>query len=69
MRVFKPFASLIVNMKLILLITAVAAILTTTGCLVEEGGHREHVREHGEIRGEVVVAPPVVVVPTRIRVD
>lgn len=53
-------------MKKILLLTGVLTLLSATGCIVaEDGGHR-HERHDGP--GEVVVGPPVVVVP-EVRVE
>jgi hypothetical protein len=47
-------------MKKILFLSGIAALLTTTGCIVPEGGRDGHARyEHHD---EVVVGPPVVVV-------
>jgi hypothetical protein len=46
-------------MKTILLFTGFLTLLTSTGCLVDDGG-RGH-RHHDEVRA-VVVGPPVVVV-------
>ena len=49
-------------MKKFLLFTCVITLLTSTGCLVSEGGRHEHARyEHHD---DVVVGPPVVVVRT-----
>ena len=47
-------------MKKILLFICLLALLSTTGCLVREGGHGGHAgyRHHDE----VIVGPPVVVV-------
>jgi|GEM_PF-1050854 len=65
------------DMKKILLLTGVLTLLTTTGCLVSEGGYYEHEHEHwhghayghagyethSEVIAPVVVArPPVIVV-------
>jgi hypothetical protein len=48
------------NMKKILLLTGIISLLTTTGCLVSDGGRHGHARyEH---RDEVIVGPPAVVV-------
>ena len=49
-------------MKIILLLTGLVTLLTTTGCLVSEGGW--HGREHAryERHDEVIVGPPAVVV-------
>ena len=45
-------------MKLILLLTCVITLLSTTGCLVTEGGRHGHARyEHHDA---VIVGPPVV---------
>jgi hypothetical protein len=45
-------------MKNILLIIAFASLLSTTGCLVSDGGRGEHARyEHHDA---VIVGPPVV---------
>ena len=47
-------------MKNILLIIAFASLLSTTGCLVSDGGRGEHARyEHHD---DVIVGPPAVVV-------
>ena len=47
-------------MKMILLFTCVITLLTTTGCLVSEGGGHGRARyEHHE---DVIVGPPAVVV-------
>jgi len=47
-------------MKMILLVTCVISLLSTTGCLVSDGGRGGHARyEHHD---EVLVGPPVVVV-------
>ncbi|HEV8574085.1 MAG TPA: hypothetical protein VGR43_05185 [Dehalococcoidia bacterium] len=48
---------------MILLLTGVITLLTTTGCLVSEGGrhgHNDGYRYHH--RSAVIVGPPVVVV-------
>ena len=50
------------NMKIILLFTCVITLLTTTGCLVPEGGRRGELHSHSE----VVVGPPAVVVPVPV---
>lgn len=48
------------DMKNILLLIAFASLLSTTGCLVSDGGRHEHARyEHHD---EVIVGPPVMVV-------
>jgi hypothetical protein len=47
-------------MKQILLLTGVITLLTTTGCLVSEGGHHGHGRYEGH--SAVIVGPPPVVV-------
>jgi hypothetical protein len=49
-----------VLMKTFLLLASVSLLLTTTGCIVSEGGRRGH--GHGRYEGEVMVGPPVVVV-------
>ena len=47
-------------MKKILFLTGIISLLTTSGCLVSEGGGHGHARyEHHE---DVIVGPPVVVV-------
>ena len=48
------------NMKTILLFTCVITLLTTSGCLVSEGGRHGHARY--ESHSEVIVGPPAVVV-------
>ena len=50
------------NMKKILIFTGLVTLLTTTGCLVSDGGW--HGREHAryERHDEVIVGPPAVVV-------
>ncbi len=55
-------------MKKILFLTGIVTLLTTSGCLVSDGGRRDYGRHE---RGpEVRVAAPVVVVPAvRVRVD
>jgi hypothetical protein len=47
-------------MKKILLLTGLITLLTTSGCIVPEGGQHEHARY--ENQPQVVVGPPVVVV-------
>jgi hypothetical protein len=47
-------------MKMILLFACVITLLTTTGCLVSEGGRHGHARY--ESHSEVIVGPPAVVV-------
>jgi len=48
------------NMKMILLVACVIPLLSTTGCLVSDGGRGGHARyEHHD---EVLVGPPEVVV-------
>jgi hypothetical protein len=48
-------------MKRILLFACVISLLSTTGCLVSEGGGHGHARyEHHD---DVIVGPPVVAVP------
>jgi hypothetical protein len=51
-------------MKNLLLLTSVITLLTTTGCLVSEGGGHGHYRGHGryESHSAVIVGPPAVVV-------
>ncbi|MCX6893964.1 MAG: hypothetical protein NTZ16_00320 [Verrucomicrobia bacterium] len=51
-------------MKTILLSAGIFTLLTTTGCLVSEGGWHGHGRGHGrfESRSEVIVGAPAVVV-------
>ena len=44
-------------MKKLLLLTAIASLLASTGCLVAEGGRGHGRYEHG---GAVIVGPPVV---------
>jgi hypothetical protein len=57
------------NMKKILFLTGIIALLSTTGCIVADGGRRDHVyydRRPAVVVGvpEVVVRPaPVVIVP------
>jgi hypothetical protein len=48
-------------MKKTLLFTCVLTLLSTTGCLVAERGGHGHARY--ERHDEVIVGPPVVVVP------
>ncbi|HSY18150.1 MAG TPA: hypothetical protein VK815_07440 [Candidatus Acidoferrales bacterium] len=53
-------------MKIILLFTCIITLLTSSGCLVADGGGRghyehSHYERHDEVRA-VVVGPPVVVV-------
>ena len=53
-------------MKIILLFTCLITLLTSSGCLVADGGGRGHYgrghyERHEEVRA-VVVGPPVVVV-------
>jgi len=52
------------NMNTLLLVTGISALLTTTGCLVSEGGWHGHGRGHArfESHSEVIVGPPAVVV-------
>jgi hypothetical protein len=48
------------DMKKMLYLFAIATLLSTSGCLVSDGGHGEHARyEHHDA---VVVGPPVMVV-------
>ena len=51
-------------MKKILFLTGVITFLTTSGCLVSEGGRHGYSRgpAHYESHSEVIVAAPVVVV-------
>ena len=49
-------------MKLILLFAAVLTLVTTTGCLVADGGGGGHDHGHYEHRSEVIVGPPIVAV-------
>lgn len=50
-------------MKSILLFTCAFTLLSTTGCLIEEGGRHGHFRhERHERHEEVIVGPPVVFV-------
>ena len=48
------------NMKMILLFACVITLLTTTGCLVSEGGRHGH--EDYQSHSEVIIGPPPVVV-------
>ena len=48
------------DMKTILLFTCVITLLTTTGCLVSEGGR--HGQARYESHSEVIVGPPALVV-------
>jgi hypothetical protein len=51
-------------MKKFLSFTCVLTLLSTTGCIVPEGGRGDHARyEHHD---EVIVGPPVVVVPVPV---
>ena len=56
----------------VLLITGVFTLLTTTGCLVSEGGHG-HAHGGFHSRSTVIVPGPVLVVPSppvvRVRVN
>ena len=45
-------------MKTILLFTCFITLLSSTGCIVADGGRRHH----EEVRPEVIVGPPVVLV-------
>jgi hypothetical protein len=61
-------------MKKTLLFTCVITLLTATGCIVSEGGRREHYGRggHGGFRSHsaVIVPAPVIVAPVvRVRVD
>ncbi len=47
-------------MKQILLLTGIISLLTTTGCLVSDGGRHEHARH--EHHDDAIVGPPAVVV-------
>jgi hypothetical protein len=51
-------------MKKLLLLTSIAGLVATSGCLVAEGGHREHEHDRGEFHehSEVIVGAPAVVV-------
>jgi hypothetical protein len=51
-------------MKRILFLTGVTIVLTTTGCIVSEGGRRGHYQGHEGYRGhsEIIVGPPEIVV-------
>jgi hypothetical protein len=49
------------NMKKILSLAGIIALLSTTGCLVEDGGGR-HERGGYERHDAVIVGPPVLVV-------
>ena len=49
-------------MKKILFLTGIATLLSTTGCLVSEGGRGGHGHARYEHRDEVIVGPPVLVV-------
>ena len=52
-------------MKKILLLSGVITLLTTTGCLVSEGGGRGHYHGHARYESHadvIVVGPPPVVV-------
>jgi hypothetical protein len=53
------------KIKRILLLTGVITLLTTTGCLVSEGGRHGRSRgpERFESHSEIRVTAPVVVVP------
>ena len=51
-------------MKKILFLGSIVTLLTTTGCLVEDGGPHEHARF--ERHREVMVEPAVVVRPPEI---
>jgi hypothetical protein len=50
------------DMKKILHLIAIATLLSTTGCLVSEGGRGGHGHARYEHHDEVIVGPPVVVV-------
>jgi hypothetical protein len=50
-------------MKKIVCLTGILTLLSTTGCLVSEGGwHEHHGHERYEHRSEVIVGPPPIVV-------
>jgi hypothetical protein len=49
-------------MKKILLLIAFAGLLSTTGCLVSDGGRGGHGHARYERHDEVIVGPPVLVV-------
>jgi hypothetical protein len=50
-------------MKIILLFTGLITLLTSTGCIVADDGRRYHHHErHEEVRPEVIVGPPEVIV-------
>lgn len=55
-------------MKTLLFLTGVITLITTSGCLVSEGGRHGHYRGRGhyeayhEGHSEVIVSPPTVVV-------
>jgi hypothetical protein len=49
-------------MKTILLLTGVITLLTTTGCLVSEGGRHGHGRYERHSEAIIMGPPPVVVV-------
>jgi hypothetical protein len=49
-------------MKKILYLIAIAGLLSTTGCLVSDGGRGGHGHARYERHDEVIVGPPVLVV-------
>jgi len=49
-------------MKKILLLMAFAGLLSTTGCLVTEGGREGHGHARYERHDEVIVGPPALIV-------
>jgi len=51
------------DMKKILYLTGIVTLLTTSGCIVPEGGRHEHARRY-EHHDAVIVRPPAVVVHT-----
>ena len=50
------------HMKKILLLIAVAGLLSTTGCLVSDGGRGRHENARYEHHDDVIIGPPVLVV-------
>jgi hypothetical protein len=49
-------------MKKILYLIGIAGLLSTSGCLVSDGGRGEHGHARYERHDEVIVGPPVLVV-------
>ena len=49
-------------MKIILYLFVIATLLSTTGCLVSDGGRGGHRGARYEHHDEVIVGPPVLVV-------